>query len=99
VRDIQRETVDAWFKRRTQHDLVVKMNTGNSKTLVGVMLLKNLLNEHAGPAAYLTPDPVYLVDQPEAAADLGLSTSRDPRGPGSAHPGHESASSPLGLPP
>ena len=56
------------------------MNTGNGKTLVGVMLLTSSLNEHAGPAAYLTPDRVYLVDQVEAAADLGLSTSRDPRG-------------------
>ena len=50
-------------------------------------------SEYAGPAAYLTPDPVYLVAQVEAAADLGLSASRDPRGPGSAHPGYESASS------
>ena len=58
------------------------MNTGNGKTLVGVMLLTSSLNEHAGPAAYLTPDRVYLVDQVEAAADLGLSTSRDPRGTG-----------------
>ena len=58
------------------------MNTGNGKTLVGLMLLKSALNEHAGPAAYLTPDPVYLVDQVEAAAgDLGLGTSRDPRDP------------------
>ena len=46
------------------------------------MLLKSALNEHVGPAAYLTPDPVYLVDQVEVAAgDLGLSTSRDPRDP------------------
>ena len=65
-----------------ERDLVIKMNTGNGKTLVGLMLLKSSLNEHAGPAAYLTPDPVYLVDQVEAAAgDLGLSTSRDPRDP------------------
>ena len=55
------------------------LNTGNGKTLVGLMLLKSSLNEHAGPAAYLTPDPIYLVDQVEAAAaDLDLSTSRDP---------------------
>ena len=82
LRDVQREVFDAWHERRTERDLVIKMNTGNGKTLVGLMLLKSALNEHAGPAAYLTPDPVYLVDQVEAAAgDLGLSTSRDPRDP------------------
>jgi hypothetical protein len=79
---VQREVFDAWFELRTKRDLVIKMNTGNGKTLVGLMLLKSSLNENAGPAAYLTPDPVYLVDQVEAAAvDLGLSTSRDPRDP------------------
>ena len=82
LRDVQREVFDGWFGRRAERDLVIKMNTGNGKTLVGLMLLKSALNEHAGPAAYLTPDPVYLVDQVEAAArDLGLSTSRDPRDP------------------
>ena len=82
LRDVQREVFDAWHERRTERDLVIKMNTGNGKTLVGLMLLKSALNEQAGPAAYLTPDPVYLVDQVEAAAaDLGLSTSRDPRDP------------------
>ena len=82
LRDVQREVFDDWFGRRTERDLVVKMNTGNGKTLVGLILLKSSLNEHAGPAAYLTPDPLYLVDQVEAAAaDLGLSTSRNPRDP------------------
>jgi hypothetical protein len=82
LRDVQREVFDTWMELRTKRDLVIKMNTGNGKTLVGLMLLKSALNEHVGPAAYLTPDPVYLVDQVEAAAaDLGLSTSRDPRDP------------------
>jgi replicative superfamily II helicase len=79
---VQREVFDGWFPRRAERDLVIRMNTGNGKTLVGLMLLKSALNEHSGPAAYLTPDPVYLVDQVESAArDLGLSTSRDSRDP------------------
>ncbi len=57
LRDVQREVFDGWFGRRTERDLVIKMNTGNGKTLVGLMLLKSALNEHAGPAAYLTPGP------------------------------------------
>lgn len=82
LRDVQREVFDGWFERRSERDLVIKMNTGNGKTLVGLMLLKSALNEHAGPAVYLTPDLKYLVDQVEAVAkDLGLKTSRNPRDP------------------
>jgi superfamily II DNA or RNA helicase len=58
LRDVQREVFDEWFSRRSERDLVVKMKTGNEKTLVGLMLLKSSLNERPGPAAYLTPDPV-----------------------------------------
>jgi len=79
LRDVQREVFDAWHGRRTERDLVVKMNTGNGKTVVGLLLLKSALNEGVGPAAYLTPD-TYLADQvEETAIDLGLSVSRDPR--------------------
>ena len=55
------------------------MSTGNRATLAKVMLLTISLNEHAGPAACMTPDPVYLVDQVETAVGFGLRTSRDPR--------------------
>lgn len=79
LRDVQREVFDKWFEERDKPDLVVKMNTGNGKTVVGLLLLKSSLNEGLGPAAYLTPD-TYLAEQVLATArDLGLSVSNDPR--------------------
>lgn len=79
LRDVQREVFDKWFDERDESDLVVKMNTGNGKTVVGLLLLKSSLNEGIGPAAYLTPD-TYLAEQVLATArDLGLAVSDDPR--------------------
>lgn len=81
LRNVQGEVFEKWHQRRKEPDLVVKMNTGNGKTLAGLLLLKSSLNEAAGPAAYLTPDS-YLADQVSATADdLGIRFSRDPRDP------------------
>lgn len=79
LRDVQREVFDKWYAERNKPDLVVKMNTGNGKTVVGLLLLKSSLNEGLGPAAYLTPD-TYLAEQVLGTAkDLGLAVSNDPR--------------------
>ena len=71
-RDVQSQVWDAWFKRRDENDLVVKMNTGTGKTVVGLLILKSCLNENKGPAVYIAPDN-YLVAQVLAEAnDLGV---------------------------
>src|SRR5438067_1409309 len=78
-RAVQTEVWERWHARRAERDLVVKMNTGAGKTVVGLVLLKASLNEDVGPALYLTPD-VYLADQVRNEAnDLGLETTDDPR--------------------
>lgn len=77
-RDVQSEVWNAWFAQRTTKDLVVKMNTGSGKTVVGLMILKSCLNEGKGPAAYFAPDN-YLVRQVLAEAQaLGMETTTDP---------------------
>lgn len=81
LRDVQGDVLDEWFTRRRDRDLVIKMNTGNGKTVVGLLILKSALNEGAGPSVYLVPDN-YLANQVEATcADLGISHSREPRDP------------------
>lgn len=82
ARDVQSEVWEAWHERRGERDLVIKMNTGGGKTIVGLIALKACLNEGVGPAAYIAPS-IYLVDQVRGeAARLGLETTDDP---GSAH--------------
>lgn len=77
--DVQTQVWDSWHDRRTESDLLVKMNTGGGKTVVGLMMLKSCLNEGIGPAVYMTPDP-YLADQVRTEAEaLGIETTDDPR--------------------
>jgi hypothetical protein len=62
LRDVQSEVLDAWFARRDESDLVLKMNTGAGKTVVGLLVLQSCVNEKKGPAVYVVPDH-FLCDQ------------------------------------
>ena len=68
LRDVQGDVLDAWYARRHDQDLIIKMNTGSGKTLVGLMLLWSKLKEGNGPALYLCPNN-HLVDQVKREAD------------------------------
>ena len=73
LRDVQGDVLDGWFPRRDDRDLIIKMNTGSGKTLVGLLILWSRLKEGKGPALYLCPDN-YLVSQVKREADqLGIS--------------------------
>ncbi|MFG2667563.1 DEAD/DEAH box helicase [Streptomyces sp. NPDC048387] len=79
LRDPQGQVLQAWFERRDERDLVIKLNTGGGKTLVGLLICQSSLNEGKGPALYLAPDP-YLAEQAtEQARELGLEVTNDPR--------------------
>lgn len=80
-RDVQTEVWNQWHDRRNSRDIVLKMNTGAGKTVVGLLILKSCLNENAGPAVYVAPDP-YLVQQVIGEGEaLGLEMTDDPRSP------------------
>ena len=76
-RDVQSQVWDRWLLRRNERDLVVKMNTGGGKTIVGLLILKSCLNEGVGPAVYVAPDK-YLASQViKEASDLGVPVTTD----------------------
>ncbi|MCE9562127.1 MAG: DEAD/DEAH box helicase family protein [Planctomycetes bacterium] len=76
-RDVQSEVWTGWFARRDEPEVVLKMNTGGGKTVVGLLVLKSCLNEGKGPAVYVCPDPL-LVDQViQEARALGLEVTDD----------------------
>jgi len=59
----QAQVLEEWFKRRnTDRDIVIKLNTGGGKTLVGLLIAQSILNEHHEPVIYLSPT-VQLVKQ------------------------------------
>ena len=76
-RDVQGEVWAAWFDRRTEKDLVIRMNTGGGKTVVGLIILKSCLNEGKGPAVYVAPDPYLAKQVNQEAGSLGIETTED----------------------
>ncbi len=70
IRDLspaQAEVVDRWFESRESRDIILKLNTGAGKTLVGLLAAKSTMNEKGGPVLYLCPNR-QLVDQTIAKA-------------------------------
>ncbi|MFD4635575.1 DEAD/DEAH box helicase [Streptomyces sp. NPDC058284] len=79
LRDPQGQVLEEWYQRRHEKDLVLKLNTGGGKTLVGLVICQSSLNEGEGPVLYLAPDP-YLAGQAVAQAhELGLDVVTDPK--------------------
>ncbi|MGI8486756.1 MAG: DEAD/DEAH box helicase [Thermomicrobiales bacterium] len=78
LRAVQLEVLNTWYETRQNSDLVVKMNTGNGKTVVGLLMLKSCLNESKGPAVYLCPDTYLSRQVSSTALALGLSYTEDP---------------------
>ena len=71
-RDVQSEVWKKWFEKRNEKNIILKMNTGSGKTVVGLVMLQSCLNEGEGPAVYVVPDN-YLVKQViDEANDLGI---------------------------
>ncbi len=63
LRPAQVHVLIEWYEnRRTERDLILKLHTGQGKTVVGLLMLQSRLNEGIGPALYLCPNK-FLVDQ------------------------------------
>ncbi len=63
LRPSQLAVLTNWHSNfRSEKDVIVKMHTGQGKTLTGLLILKSKLNEGIGPAVYLCPNN-QLVDQ------------------------------------
>ncbi|QZQ53598.1 DEAD/DEAH box helicase (plasmid) [Curtobacterium sp. TC1] len=78
LRDVQAQILTAWHARRTDRDVIVKVNTGGGKTIDGLIMLQSYLNEGIKPALYVAPDK-YLVQQAvDDARNIGLKVVTDP---------------------
>lgn len=58
----QAEVLDAWFPRRSEKDVVVKLHTGGGKTLVALLMAQSVMNETGESVLYLAPT-IQLVEQ------------------------------------
>jgi replicative superfamily II helicase len=63
LRPAQAAVLTDWHaNRRSERDLIIKLHTGQGKTLIGLLMLQSRLNEGKGPALYLCPNR-FLVEQ------------------------------------
>ena len=51
----QADALKQWHGRRNERDIVIKLNTGGGKTLVGLLIAQSIINERQGPVLYLCP--------------------------------------------
>lgn len=57
LRPTQAAVLDEWFKNRFEdRDVIVKLHTGEGKTLIGLLMLQSRLNAGKGPAIYVCPN-------------------------------------------
>lgn len=74
LRPAQKAILESWYQTyKDKKDLVVKLHTGEGKTLIGLLILQSRLNSNNGPCLYVCPNK-YLVQQVcEEAEKFGIS--------------------------
>ncbi len=77
LRPAQESVLKQWYSHhQDDRDIIVKLHTGQGKTLVGLLMLQSRLNNSKGPALYLCPNN-FLIDQTcEQAKQFGVSTCK-----------------------
>ena len=75
LRDAQAFVLTEWHaKKRNGKDVIVKLHTGQGKTLIGLLMLQSKLNEGVMPAVYLCPNNFLVQQTATQAAQFGLKT-------------------------
>ena len=75
LRPAQQAVLTEWYaSRREQRDVIVKLHTGQGKTLVGLLMLQSRLNDSKGPAVYLCPDNFLIAQTCDQARQFGIKT-------------------------
>ena len=73
LRPAQQAVLVEWYtSRREQNDVIVKLHTGQGKTLIGLLMLQSRLNDGKGPAVYLCPDNFLITQTCDQARQFGI---------------------------
>lgn len=63
LRSAQHKILDEWYKsRKDEKNLIIKLHTGEGKTLIGLLILQSKINSGNGPCLFICPNK-YLVKQ------------------------------------
>lgn len=83
LRPAQLAVLGDWFaNHQSTRDVIVKLHTGQGKTLIGLLMLQARLNAGKGPALYLCPDNFLIAQTCDQAKQFGITTcTADPELP------------------
>lgn len=63
LRPAQNKILEEWFNSHLEDkDLIIKLHTGEGKTLIGLLILQSKINAGNGPCLFICPN-IYLVQQ------------------------------------
>lgn len=75
LRPAQLAVLDDWFgKHLSTRDVIVKLHTGQGKTLIGLLMLQSRVNAGKGRMVYLCPDNFLVAQTCEQARQFGIAT-------------------------
>ena len=73
LRPAQDAVLRDWHEhRRNDRDLIIKLHTGQGKTLVGLLILQSKLNEGNGPVVFLCPNNFLVTQTCDQADQFGI---------------------------
>lgn len=74
LRPIQSTLLTQWYtEHKNDKDLIIKLHTGEGKTLIGLLILQSIINSNEGPCLYVCPN-INLIQQVCAeATKFGIS--------------------------
>jgi replicative superfamily II helicase len=73
LRPVQLAVLKEWHEsRRKERDIIIKLHTGQGKTLIGLSILQSRLNEDVGPVLYLCPNNFLVTQTSAQAAEFGF---------------------------
>ncbi|MEE9303360.1 MAG: DEAD/DEAH box helicase family protein [Thiotrichaceae bacterium] len=83
LRPAQLSVLQDWFINKLgDQDVIVKLHTGQGKTLIGLLMLQAQLNGDKGPVLYLCPNNFLIEQTCEQAKQFGIGTCQaDPELP------------------
>ncbi len=75
LRPAQESVLNEWHTTHNSiRDVIVKLHTGQGKTLVGLLMLQSRININNNPVVYLCPDHFLINQTCDQAKQFGIST-------------------------
>lgn len=73
LRPVQANVLEEWFNnRKNDKDVIIKLHTGEGKTLIGLLILQSRLNQGCGPCLYVCPSKQLANQVSEDASKFGI---------------------------